>query len=128
MSAHSRPRSWSVVSLASSLWRKALRKPVPSPVRSRRAPRPLRGFELLEDRTVPATLDLVVTTTLDVMNPNDGVLSLREAIDAGNAAADGATIALDAETYNLALTGSGDLDVTGTVVITGAGPGATRID
>src|SRR5882724_2379090 len=39
------------------------------------------AVELLEDRTVPS---LTVTTFADVVNPNDGRLSLREAIQQAN--------------------------------------------
>jgi CSLREA domain-containing protein len=50
---------------------------------NRRAKRRRLALELLEDRTVPSPL--LVTTTADEINPNDGVLSLREAIMMANA-------------------------------------------
>lgn len=61
--------------------------------RSQRAPqRPtLRPrLELLEDRAVPAVI--VVTTTDDVVDPNDNVISLREAIQQANADTDADSI------------------------------------
>jgi predicted outer membrane repeat protein len=64
---------------------------------SRRAasrPRFRPAIEALEDRSVPAVLN--VTTTLDVVDPNDGLLSLREAIQqADPATAGGDTIVFD---------------------------------
>src|SRR5206468_11542117 len=66
-----------------------------------RRPRPWRlQVEHLEDRTVPSTLH--VNTALDEVVPGDGMLSLREAINAANsgdkivfdAALAGQTIAL----------------------------------
>jgi CSLREA domain-containing protein len=53
-------------------------------------PRGLLRVELLEDRSTPAVF--TVTTAADVVDPNDGVLSLREAITAANAAAGADTI------------------------------------
>jgi predicted outer membrane repeat protein len=90
------------------------------------------GVECLEDRAVPTTF--TVATTLDVVNPGDGKLSLREAISAANAHAGADTIVVPAGVYRLAIHGSdnsnagGDLDVTGTTVIRGAGKGTTFID
>src|SRR5262245_1467740 len=53
---------------------------------TRPQPRPASRFrpqlETLEDRTVPSTL--TVTTAADVVDANDGVLSLREAINAAD--------------------------------------------
>src|SRR5438105_4347922 len=73
--------------------------------------------ETLEDRAVPAML--TVTTPLDVIDPNDGLLSLREAIIRSNATPGQETIALPAGTYRLTLAGAyedaaatGDLDIT----------------
>ena len=90
------------------------------------------GLECLEDRAVPATF--AVTTTLDVVSPADGKLSLREAIGAANSHPGADTIVLPAGVYSLARRGAddsnaaGDLDVTGSTVIRGAGAGATIID
>ena len=53
--------------------------------------RPRLKFEQLEDRITPTSS--TVTTLLDVVNPNDGVISLREAIAA--AEADGAADTID---------------------------------
>ncbi len=48
--------------------------------------RTILRFEQFEDRVVPANLE--VTTLADVINPNDGVFSLRERIDEANEGAD----------------------------------------
>src|SRR5262249_29855489 len=61
---------------------------------------------VLEDRTVPATF--TVDSPLDVVDPNDGVLTLREAMTAANASAGVDTIEFDA-----ALTG-GTIGLNGT--------------
>jgi predicted outer membrane repeat protein len=84
--------------------------------------RPL--LEALEDRAVPSTLN--VTTTLDELNPNDGVLSLREAVMQTNNSTTPVTIAVPAGRYALQL---GPLVVSGaSVTIQGTGAGATIID
>ena len=89
-------------------------------------------LESLEDRAVPAVF--TVTTALDVVNPADGKLSLREAVSAANANPGADTIVLPAGVYRLALRGSdnnnaaGDLDVTGSTLFRGAGAGLTVID
>src|SRR5262249_6395438 len=84
------------------------------------------GLEVLEDRTVPATL--VVNTLQDVVNPFDGLTSLREAMARANAqpgadtitfapALAGGTIDLDGLSQlpkisdNLTITSSGKLTV-----------------
>src|SRR5947199_360657 len=57
-----------------------------SPPPRRRAPRPRRlrpHLEQLEDRVTPASL--MVTTVADDLTPNDGSVSLREALTAVNA-------------------------------------------
>jgi CSLREA domain-containing protein len=80
-------------------------------------------FDLLEDRLVPATF--TVTTTLDVVDSNDGKLSLREAISAANASPGADTIIVPAGVYRIALAGAddanaaGDFDVTGSTVFPG---------
>jgi hypothetical protein len=81
-------------------------------------------LELLEDRAVPAILS--VTTTLDVVNAYDGLLSLREAVLEAHATPDASTITLPAGTY--ALAHSADLDLTGNLTIQGAGAGSSVID
>lgn len=98
--------------------------------------RPLRfrpALESLEDRRVPTVF--FVTTQLDVVNPNDGKLSLREAITRANQhdGADG--IVLPAGTFKIALAGAnddanlkGDFDITSPVAIVGAGAALTVID
>jgi len=101
----------------------------------RRGRKPVRlCAEALESRTVPAVYD--VTTTADVVNANDGVLSLREAVLAANASVGVAdVINVPAGTYVLTLTGAGedgsatgDLDVSGDVTIQGAGASSTTLD
>src|SRR5947209_11082115 len=87
------------------------------------------GIECLEDRLVPATF--TVTTPLDVVNPNDGKLSLREAITQANARRGADTIVVPAGLFRIALAGAddanaaGDFDVTDTVTVRGAGAGQT---
>src|SRR5262249_3290526 len=90
-------------------------------------------LETLEDRSVPAILN--VTTPLDVINPNDGLLSLREAVLQANASQGANTIVLPAGTYTLARAGAdedgaltGDLDLTGHLTIRGAAAGGAIID
>src|SRR5262245_50404510 len=122
------------MSPTSSNWLKHLtRKPHTIGCRRGRKPVRLRA-EALEDRTVPAVYN--VTTPADVVNANDGLLSLREAVLAANASVGVAdTINLPAATYFLTLTGanedagaSGDLDVGGDLTIQGAGAATTRVD
>jgi hypothetical protein len=76
-----------------------------------------------------------VTTTIDVIDAEDGVLSLREAVIAANAGNGAQNILVPAGTYTLTLTGededaslTGDLDLTGHVHIMGAGDGDTILD
>ena len=71
---------------------------------------------------------LVVTTTADVVNPSDGVNSLREAIICANATPGADAINLSAGTYQLTLSGdnedqaqTGDLDITDDLTINGIG-------
>ena len=91
------------------------------------------SIEGLENRLVPATI--LVTTTTDVVNPRDGLLSLREAITLANATAAPDTIQLRAGVYSISLAGAGenanatgDFDVTNPLTITGAGAASTIID
>ena len=78
---------------------------------------------------------ITVTTTNDVINAGDGLISLREAIQTVNAGSGGDTIILPAGTYNLSLTGagdnlaaSGDLDIRNDVTIIGDSAQTTIID
>jgi hypothetical protein len=88
----------------------------------------------LEDRLTPAVYN--VTTTADVVDANDGVLSLREATIAANASVGVAdTINVPAGTYVLTLTGAaedaaatGDLDISGDMAIQGASAADTIVD
>jgi hypothetical protein len=96
------------------------------PISGRRPARFRPGLETLEERSVPAIL--AVTTPLDVINPHDGQLSLREAVLAANADNGANTILLPSGTYTLALPGAdedaghtGDLDLVGHVTIQGTG-------
>jgi hypothetical protein len=102
------------------------------PVTVVRQPRP--RLTELEGRWVPAVYN--VTTTADVVNASDGMLSLREAVLAANATSGVAdTINVPAGTYTLTLTGAnedaaatGDLDLTDSVSIVGLGAASTIID
>ncbi|MEM7393034.1 MAG: CSLREA domain-containing protein, partial [Verrucomicrobiota bacterium] len=80
-------------------------------------------------------LTYTVTTTNDVLNPADGVLSLREAVIAANSNAGPDVIQLPAGIYTLSIAGSsddrsfsGDLDITNSVTVAGAGPSNSIID
>src|SRR5262249_14163707 len=90
------------------------------------------GVECLEGRLAPATF--TVTTPLDVVNPNDGRLSLREVVRLANAHPGADTIVVPAGIYRLSLAGlddtnaAGDLDVHDRTVFRGAGAGVTVID
>lgn len=88
--------------------------------------------ESLEAREVPAIF--TVTTTADVIDPNDGVLSLREAVLQANATNGTDQIVLSAGTYSLTREGrfedaglTGDLDIFGNVTLRGYGAGVTVI-
>src|SRR5262245_61925746 len=95
--------------------------------RTPRRPAPTRPFarprlECLEDRSVPAIF--TVTTALDVVDPADGRLSLREAVTLANAHPGGDTIALPAGVFKIARDGpdenenaTGDFDVTAAVTV-----------
>jgi predicted outer membrane repeat protein len=97
---------------------------------------PRRGYrplvEALEDRLTPS---VTITTTADVVNAGDGVLSLREAISQVNAGtvADN-TVMVPAGIYKITLAGvedanaAGDFDITHTLILRGAGASATVID
>jgi uncharacterized repeat protein (TIGR01451 family)/CSLREA domain-containing protein len=78
-----------------------------------------------------------VTTTADELDPNDGVVSLREALNQANADAPGDTIVLPAGTYTVTIpnaggpedaNASGSFDIRQSLTILGAGAGATVID
>ena len=96
--------------------------------------RPSRlGVECLEDRSVPATI--FVTTTLDDIVPANGLRSLHEAITSANATPGADVIVLPAGVFRITINGTGedanatgDFDITGSVVIQGAGATATVID
>ena len=100
------------------------RRPVP--------PRRYRPqLDVLEDRHLPSTF--MVNTVLDVVNPADRKLSLREAITKANHHAGADTIVLPAGVFKLTLAGddntndAGDFDVRDTVTFQGAGAGASIV-
>ena len=100
-------------------------------VAGQRRRRFISALESLENRTVLSTF--IVNTTLDSVAA-DRRTSLREAITKANAHPGTDTIVLRSGSYRLALTGAddtnvaGDLDITDSTVIKGAGSGATVID
>lgn len=84
------------------------------------------GLELLDDRLVPA--NFVVTTTQDVVDPNDGVLSLREAIIAANESTDPLnTITFDLPDPSTITLTSALPQITGNTGIIGPGSGSLTI-
>jgi hypothetical protein len=101
------------------------------PARRRSRPR----VEALEDRLTPSVLS--VTTTADVVDPNDGALSLREAVAQANQDPPGDVIRIPGGVYKLthsrplyagAVTGTVELDLTNSMSLVGDGPAATVID
>src|SRR5262245_26786110 len=102
-----------------------------SPLSGRRHSR-LR-LERLEDRAVPSTF--TVNTRLDVVDPADRKVSLREAITRANDHAGPDVIVLPAGVFKSTTPGAGedgnatgDFDITDAVTIRGAGRGLTIID
>jgi hypothetical protein len=101
-----------------------------------RRTRPAASFrprlESLEDRATPATF--AVTTALDVVDPADGKVSLREAVNRANKNTGADTIVLPAGVFKIAIDGAddtnagGDFDLTNTVTVRGAGADLTVID
>jgi predicted outer membrane repeat protein len=90
-------------------------------------------LEYLEDRSVPAVFS--VNSPLDQVIAGDGKLSLREAINAANAAPGADTIVLPAGVFKITTPGpaennnaTGDFDITDAVTIQGAGAGITIVD
>ena len=76
-----------------------------------------RDLESLEDRSVPAVFN--VTAFQDNLTPGDGKRTLREAINAANAAPGTDTIVLPAGVFRMALDGTGeDANATGDFDIT----------
>jgi predicted outer membrane repeat protein len=80
-------------------------------------------------------MTFVVTTALDMVNPTDGKLSLREAITQANSTAGPDTVVLPAGMFKITTTGAdedgnltGDFDITDSVTIRGAGAGLTFVD
>lgn len=101
--------------------------------RARKSRRTRLQIESLENRLVPAVLN--VTTFADVVDANDGRLSLREAISQANATTGVDTIQLAAGVYEIERLGAGennnatgDFDVFNPLILKGAGAGATLID
>ena len=101
-----------------------------------RAHRPRTGrFEVLEHRTLLSIFNVNTTTDENDANKIPGDLSLREAIIQSNATPGPNTIVVPAGTYNLTIAGSGetlgqtgDLDITNSVNIQGAGSASTIIN
>src|SRR5262245_13303944 len=90
-------------------------------------------LEILEDRLAPAIFK--VTTTADVLDTNDGKLSLREAITRANNLAGPDTIVVPAGVYKMTIPAgpgpvndTGAFDILDSVTLQGAGAGATIID
>ena len=110
-------------------WVKWLKSTSTTPARRDVRPR----LECLEDRAVPATF--TVNSTLDNQTPGDGKLTLREAITRANDLAGADVIVVPAGVFKIALAGpgedgnaAGDLDITDSVTIRGAGRNITVID
>ncbi len=97
-------------------------------------PRNVR-FECLEHRTLLSTFTVNTTTDENDANKVPGDVSLREAIIQSNATPGANTIVVPAGTYKLTISGSGetagqtgDLDITNSVTIQGAGSASTIIN
>ncbi|HVX59210.1 MAG TPA: CSLREA domain-containing protein, partial [Pirellulales bacterium] len=86
-----------------------------------------RYFESLEDRLALSAAPIQVTTTADVVDPNDGLTSLREAIEQANVAATPQTIVLAAGRYQLS-SAAGELEISSSVTIAGADAMSTIVD
>src|SRR5262245_54912160 len=91
-------------------------------------------LEILEDRLAPAAT-FTVNTTLDVLNANDGKLSLREAITKANDHPGADTIVVPAGVYKISIppgpgpvNNSGAFDILDSVTLQGAGAGTTIVD
>jgi CSLREA domain-containing protein len=103
-------------------------------IHNRTCPRQTRlRLEHLEARSVPSTF--TVNTFLDEATPDDGKLSLREAITKANTIPGADVIVLPAGVFKTAIAGAGedanatgDFDVTGSVTIQGVGAGLTMVD
>src|SRR5262245_50450845 len=92
-------------------------------------------FDVLEQRALLSTFTVNTTTDENDANAVPGDLSLREAIIKSNATPGPNTIIVPAGTYNLTIAGTGedagqtgDLDITNSVTIQGAGSASTIID
>ncbi|QDV15149.1 HYR domain protein [Rosistilla oblonga] len=82
--------------------------------------------ETLESRRLLAVFN--VTTFDDVVAASDGVLSLREAIDAANSSPGADEITFSETVAQPIVLGLGELTITDTVTITGSGQATTVID
>jgi predicted outer membrane repeat protein len=98
-------------------------KSVPRTRRALERPRFRPTVEGLEARDVPAIL--TVTTTADLIDPNDGILSLREAVVQANATNGADKIVMPAGAYALM---NGHLELASNISIIGAGAELTTID
>src|SRR5262249_57652268 len=99
--------------LSGLLWKARTRRVRTGKHRPRSGMRPL--VETLEDRLVPAVFN--VNSTVDILAPTPGVVTLRSAIQAANAISDPAGNFINltiAGTYKLTIPGTGeDNNVTG---------------
>jgi hypothetical protein len=97
----------------------------PRPPGCRRRPPTRPAVEQLEERAVPAT---VVTTLLDETDPADGLLSLREALEAANNTAEADNITFQAGLSGVLSLALGQMTISEPVTITGNGAANTVID
>lgn len=107
-----------------SWWRKRNSRQLARASKSRRSSNYFRPqLQCLESRNLLATL--TVTTTFDVIDANDGALSLREAVIAANASKGADKIDVPANHYFLSL---GTLVLAGDLTLAGSASGETVID
>ena len=132
-SVHSFPQA----SYAHSASRSAIRRPATHRLNTQRLHGHRSLFEPLESRHLLSATVIEVTTTQDLVDPNDAFISLREAVLMANASPEDNEIVLAAGTYTLTRQGAnenagltGDLDVVanGSLKISGAGRESTTIN
>ena len=91
----------------------------------RAAPRPFE-LEPLEPRLLLSSY--VVDSPLDTVNPADGVTTLREAIQAANAAPGADAIEFEVGLSGTITLGGSQLEITDDLTVTGPGAGLLAID